>query len=86
VPLLSSLEEIREFDRVPRLRLFGSAVLFTKGHTLVYSRRALAARKNTAERQPLSRGTRAKYCRELLETLEFAQQCLQGVDTESRCP
>ena len=53
-------ERIRQFDRVPRLRRFGSAVLFTKGLTLAHGLRARPTGKSTAERRPLSRGTEAK--------------------------
>jgi hypothetical protein len=51
---------IPEFDRVPWLRRFGSAMLFTKVITLAQFRRTSPTGKSTAERQPLSHGTQAR--------------------------
>jgi hypothetical protein len=62
-------EGIRQFDRVPRLRRFGSAVLFTKGLTLAHCQRARSTGKSTAERRPLSRGTQAKILPRFPDTL-----------------
>jgi hypothetical protein len=61
IALLSGLRTSgQDQRRVPRLRRFGSAVLFGKVIMRVQFRRRRPTGKSTAERQPLSRGTQPK--------------------------